>query len=157
MRPEIGGVILFRRNFESVKQLKALVAEIKALRTPELIIAVDHGGRSCTAFHSRLYPFACNGSIERCVASTRQKRGFDASRKEIGWVLAAELRACGIDLSFTPVLDLDWDRCAVIGNRSFSADAQEVSDLALALQSGLKRGGMNSCGKHFPGHGFVEI
>ena len=73
----------------------------------------------------------------------------------VGWVLAAELAACGIDLSFTPVLDLDWGNCAVIGNRSFHKDADVVIELALALQRGLKRGGMKSCGKHFPGHGFV--
>ena len=155
MRPEIGGVILFRRNFESVAQLKSLVAEIKALRTPELVIAVDHEGGRVQRFiqgFTRLPAMAVlNG-----VWQTQGKEAALTQAEEIGWVLAAELRACGIDLSFTPVLDLDWDQCAVIGNRSFSADAQEVSDLALALQSGLKRGGMNSCGKHFPGHGFVE-
>ena len=70
--------------------------------------------------------------------------------------MAAELRACGIDLSFTPVLDLDWGRSGVIGNRSFSSDPSVVSELALALQNGLVRGGMGSCGKHYPGHGWVE-
>jgi hypothetical protein len=144
MRPEIGGVILFRRNFESVAQLKALVAEIKALRTPELVIAVDHEGGRVQRFiqgFTRLPAMA----VLNDVWQTQGKDAALAQAEEIGWVLAAELRACGIDLSFTPVLDLDWDQCAVIGNRSFSADAQEVSDLALALQSGLKRGGMNSC------------
>ena len=155
IRPEIGGVILFRRNFESVAQLKALVAEIKALRTPELIVAVDHEGGRVQRFSQ-----GCNRlpamAVLNDVWQTQGKDAALAKAEEIGWVLAVELRACGIDVAFTPVLDLDWDQCAVIGNRSFSADAQEVSDLALALQSGLKRGGMNSCGKHFPGHGFVE-
>ncbi|VEB42521.1 Beta-hexosaminidase [Chromobacterium violaceum] len=71
-------------------------------------------------------------------------------------MLAAELSACGIDLSFTPVLDLDWERCAVIGNRAFHRDPEAVSALAEALQQGLGRGGMMSCGKHYPGHGYVE-
>ena len=155
VRPEIGGVILFRRNFESVAQLKALVAEIKSLRTPELVIAVDHEGGRVQRFiagFTRLPAMAV-------LADVWQQQGQAAAlaqAEEIGWVLAAELRACGIDLSFTPVLDLNWGQCAVIGNRSFAADAAEVAELALALQSGLKKGGMNSCGKHFPGHGFVE-
>ena len=79
-----------------------------------------------------------------------------AQAEQVGWVLATELSACGIDLSFTPVLDLDWGQCAVIGNRSFHRDANIVTQLALALQKGLNKGGMKSCGKHFPGHGFVE-
>ncbi|MDO5059048.1 MAG: beta-N-acetylhexosaminidase, partial [Neisseria sp.] len=79
-----------------------------------------------------------------------------AQAESVGWVLAVELAACGIDLSFTPVLDLDWGQCAVIGNRSFHGDCRTVTELALALQRGLARGGMKACGKHFPGHGFVE-
>ena len=155
LRPEIGGVILFRRNFQSVEQLKALVAQIKSLRQPELIIAVDHeGGRVQRFIHgfTRLPAMAVFGEMW-------QEQGAEAAllqAEETGWVLASELRACGIDLSFTPVLDLQWEQCAVIGNRSFAHEPEQVSELALALQRGLKRGGMNSCGKHFPGHGFVE-
>ena len=153
--PAVGGVILFRRNFENVEQLKKLVVEIKALRSPELIIAVDHEGGRVQRFidgFTRLPAMNVLGEIW-------DKEGHDAARKaaeQIGWVLAAELSACGIDLSFTPVLDLNWERCAVIGNRSFHRDARVVTELALSLQKGLNRGGMKSCGKHFPGHGFVE-
>jgi beta-N-acetylhexosaminidase len=71
-------------------------------------------------------------------------------------VLAAELRACGVDLSFTPVLDLDWGRSSVIGDRSFHSDPAAVVELAGALIEGLHRAGMAACGKHFPGHGWVE-
>lgn len=153
--PAIGGVILFRRNFENTAQLKALVAEIKALRTPELIIAVDHEGGRVQRFingFTRLPAMAVLGEIWQTEGEAAAKQ----QAEQIGWVLATELSACGIDLSFTPVLDLDWKQCAVIGNRSFHCDAEIVSELALALQKGLNKGGMKSCGKHFPGHGFVE-
>jgi len=151
--PLVGGVILFRRNYQSVEQLKALTAEIHALRTPALLIAVDHEGGRVQRFlegFTRLPPMSVLGRLwrEDPVAA------LEASRTT-GYVLAAELRACGIDLSFTPVLDLDWSRSAVIGNRSFGADPEQVVELALALQQGLRQGGMASCGKHFPGHGWV--
>ena len=153
--PAVGGVILFRRNFENVVQLKALVAEIKALRTPELIIAVDHEGGRVQRFiegFTRLPAMNVLGEMwdEQGEAAAK------AAAEQAGWVLAAELSACGIDLSFTPVLDLNWGQCAVIGNRSFHQSAEIVAELARALQKGLNKGGMKSCGKHFPGHGFVE-
>ena len=151
--PAVGGVILFRRNFENVAQLKELVREIKAVRTPELIVAVDHEGGRVQRFIDGFLP-AMN-----VLGRIWDEQGPDAAKaqaEQVGWVLAAELSACGIDLSFTPVLDLDWGQCAVIGNRSFHHDAETVAELALALQKGLNRGGMKSCGKHFPGHGFVE-
>lgn len=153
-QPAIGGVILFRRNFQSPEQLKQLCREIKALRQPELIIAVDHEGGRVQRFidgFTRLPAMAVLGRIW-------DEHGADAAihcAEQTGWVLATELAACGIDLSFTPVLDLDWGQCSVIGNRSFHKQPETVSTLALALQRGLQRGGMKSCGKHFPGHGFA--
>lgn len=152
--PAVGGVILFRRNFKDIGQLKKLISDIKALRTPELIVAVDHEGGRVQRFidgFTRLPAMSVLGEIWQRDAETAKQYA-----EQVGWVLATELAACGVDLSFTPVLDLDWGRCAVIGNRSFHADAEAVSELALALQRGLNRGGMKSCGKHFPGHGFVE-
>ena len=153
--PAIGGVILFRRNFENVAQLKALVAEIKALREPELVIAVDHEGGRVQRFidgFTRLPAMGVLGEIWDEQGEAEAKR----LAEQVGWVLATELSACGIDLSFTPVLDLNWGQCAVIGNRSFHREAEVVAELALALQMGLNKGGMKTCGKHFPGHGFVE-
>lgn len=153
--PAVGGVILFRRNFENVAQLKELVREIKAVRTPELIVAVDHEGGRVQRFIDGFTRLPAMNVLGRIW----DEQGPDAAKaqaEQVGWVLAAELSACGIDLSFTPVLDLDWGQCAVIGNRSFHHDAETVAELALALQKGLNRGGMKSCGKHFPGHGFVE-
>lgn len=153
--PAVGGVILFRRNFENVSQLKALVQEIKAVRTPELIIAVDHEGGRVQRFidgFTRLPAMSVLGEIW----DNEGEEAACAQAEQVGWVLATELSTCGIDLSFTPVLDLDWGQCAVIGNRSFHRDANIVTQLALALQKGLNKGGMKSCGKHFPGHGFVK-
>lgn len=153
--PRVGGVILFRRNFESIEQLKSLVQEIKSLRQPELIIAVDHEGGRVQRFiagFTRLPAMANLGQIAN-------QQGIQAAcimAEKTGRILASELRACGIDLSFTPVLDLDYGRCAVIGNRSFHRQPENVELLAKSLQKGLHQGGMIACGKHFPGHGFVS-
>lgn len=153
--PAVGGVILFRRNFQNVAQLKKLCSDIKALRSPELIIAVDHEGGRVQRFidgFTRLPAMKVLGEIwDRDGAETAKH-----TAEQIGWVLATELAACGVDLSFTPVLDLDWGQSSVIGNRSFHRQPETVIALALALQRGLNRGGMKSCGKHFPGHGFVS-
>ncbi|KZE25294.1 beta-N-acetylhexosaminidase [Crenobacter luteus] len=152
--PLVGGVILFRRNFESVEQLKALTAEIRALREPALLIAVDHEGGRVQRFidgFTRLPAMRALGD-----AWEADPAEATSLAEAVGEVLAAELRACGVDLSFTPVLDLDWGRCAVIGNRSFHADPAVVAELAAALVRGLHKGGMAACGKHFPGHGWVE-
>lgn len=153
--PAIGGVILFRRNFQNRDQLKQLCKSIKALRTPELIIGVDHEGGRVQRFidgFTRLPAMAVLGRIW----DEQGREHAEYCAEQVGWVLSVELAACGIDLSFAPVLDLDWGQCAVIGNRSFHRQPEIVSALALALQKGLNRGGMKSCGKHFPGHGFVE-
>jgi beta-N-acetylhexosaminidase len=151
--PLVGGVILFRRNFQNIEQLKVLTAEIRSLRSPALLIAVDHEGGRVQRFlegFTRLPPMSVLGELwQQDEAAAR------AAAEDVGVVLAAELRACGIDLSFTPVLDLDWGRCAVIGNRAFHREPEVVAELALALQRGLQQGGMSTCGKHFPGHGFV--
>jgi beta-N-acetylhexosaminidase len=152
--PAVGGVILFRRNFASVAQVSALCAEIHAIRTPALLIAVDHEGGRVQRFLSgftRLPPMRVLGSLWQ-----NDPEQACARAETVGYVLAAELRACGVDLSFTPVLDLDWSKSAIIGDRSFGRAPEAVTALALALRHGLKRGGMASCGKHFPGHGGVE-
>lgn len=153
--PAIGGVILFRRNFQNVAQLKKLCQDIKTLRSPELIIAVDHEGGRVQRFidgFTRLPAMRVLGELW----DNENPETAQYAAEQVGWVLATELVACGVDLSFTPVLDLDWGQCAVIGNRSFHKQPEIVSELALALQRGLNRGGMKTCGKHFPGHGFVS-
>lgn len=116
--PAVGGVILFRRNFQNITQLKKLCSDIKALRSPELIIAVDHEGGRVQRFidgFTRL-------PAMRVLGEMWDEQGEDIAKhtaEQIGWVLATELAACGLDLSFTPVLDLDWAHSGIIGNRSF--------------------------------------
>lgn len=152
--PLVGGLILFGRNYQSPEQLSRLCAEVHALRSPPLPIAIDHeGGRvqRCREGFTRLPPMRRLGELwEENPDETLN------AANDLGYVLAAELRRCGVDLSFTPVLDLDWGRSGVIGNRAFHGDPRVVIKLAGALISGLRRAGMAACGKHFPGHGWAE-
>ncbi|MFC3147042.1 beta-N-acetylhexosaminidase [Piscinibacterium candidicorallinum] len=153
--PLTGAVILFARNFESRAQLKALCDDIHATRSPRLLIAVDHEG-------GRVQRFRTDGFTHlptmRALGELWQRDAMSATRAATacGYVLAAELRACGVDFSFTPVLDLDYGRSAVIGTRAFHWDARVTAVLAKSLIHGLLQAGMKSCGKHFPGHGYVE-
>ena len=151
--PLVGGLILFTRNWQDRAQLTALCADIKRLR-PELLICVDHEGGRVQRFRSggftHLPPMRALGELWMHDAMRAQ----DAA-SACGYVLGAELRACGVDLSFAPVLDLDWGPSGVIGDRAFHADARVVTMLAKGVAHGLRRAGMVSCGKHFPGHGFV--
>ncbi len=152
--PLVGGLILFARNYASSEQLSKLTDEVHALRSPPLLIAIDHeGGRvqRCREGFTRLPPMRRLGDLwER-----DPQQGLEAARR-IGYVLATELRHNGVDLSFTPVLDLDWGRSGVIGDRSFHSDPHVVTRLAGQLIAGLRDAGMRACGKHFPGHGWVE-
>ena len=164
--PLTGGVILFARNFANRKQLTALTRSIKAIR-PDVLISIDHeGGRvqRCKADGFTHLP-AMRKLGELWMRAPKKSKAAYASESAIaamtaatacGYILAAELRACGVDFSFTPVLDLDFGRSGVIGDRSFSSDPQIVYALAKALNSGLQLAGMANCGKHFPGHGWAE-
>lgn len=151
--PLVGGLILFARNGVDRRQLVALTAEAKAIR-PDLLICVDHEGGRVQRFRSdgftHLPPMRRLGELwmRDAMAAT------DAATA-CGFVLASELRACGVDLSFTPVLDLDHGPSGVIGDRAFHRDPRVVALLAKSLMHGLLRAGMANCGKHFPGHGFV--
>ena len=153
--PLVGGVILFARNFTGSEQLRALTADIRAVRDPALIIAVDHEGGRVQRF--RTDGFTRLPSMRSLGALWEQDHlaALDAARAT-GFVLASELRAHGIDLSFTPVLDLDYGCCRAIGSRAFHRDPQAVAALAQALVAGMAEAGMGAVGKHFPGHGFVE-
>lgn len=151
--PLVGGIILFARNYESPEQLERLTAEIGTLRSPRLPIAIDHeGGRvqRCRSGFTRLPPMRRLGELW-----AQDREAALSTAQQVGYVLAVELRACGVDLSFTPVLDLDWGGSTVIGDRAFHADPLVVSRLAGALIEGLRSAGMVACGKHFPGHGWV--
>jgi beta-N-acetylhexosaminidase len=149
-----GGVILFSRNYESLSQLAALTDAIHRLRTPRLLITVDHEGGRVQRFRDGFTAVPPMRTLGR--AWDRDRAGAVAAAADIGYVLASELRACGVDLSFAPVLDLDFGESGVIGDRAFHSDPRAVGELAAGLISGMHEAGMHCVGKHFPGHGFVR-
>jgi beta-N-acetylhexosaminidase len=163
--PLVGGMILFARNWQNREQLTALCRDIKKVRA-DLLICVDHEGGRVQRFKfdgfTHLPPMRALGEmwLREVVGTTSAKKAgpLDATNAATacGYVLGAELRACGVDLSFTPVLDLDYGESSVIGDRAFARDPRVVSLLAKSLMHGLHKSGMGNCGKHFPGHGFVK-
>ena len=159
--PLVGGIILFARNWRDRAQLIALCSGVKKVR-PDLLICVDHEGGRVQRFKTdgftHLPPMRTLGKLwmddGKSGAGSGAMRATNAATA-CGYVLGAELRACGVDFSFTPVLDLDFGESSVIGDRAFHRDPRVVSLLAKSLMHGLLLGGMANCGKHFPGHGFV--
>ena len=152
--PLTGGVILFTRNYTSLRQLTELTAGIHALRTPPLLIAVDHEGGRVQRFREDFTRLPAMRELGR-IWDEHPGRARHLAQ-QTGYVLAAELRACGVDLSFTPVLDVDHGQSCVIGDRAFHRQPQAIADLAHSLMLGLKQGGMAAVGKHFPGHGYIR-
>ncbi len=151
--PLVGSVILFSRNFSSVAQLEELVREIRALRTPPLLVTVDHEGGRVQRFRTGFTVLPPQRSIGRAYDLDPE-----AGRRlawQCGWLLAAELRAVGIDMSFAPCVDLDYGVSEVIGDRAYHRDPEVVSTLAVACIQGMRAAGMAATAKHFPGHGAV--
>ena len=160
--PLVGGMILFGRNWENRAQLTQLCASIKRLR-PDLLIAVDHEGGRVQRFRNdgfvHLPPMRVLGDMFVATPRAGRKAGPLASTRAAlacGYVMGMQLRACGVDMSFAPVLDLDYGASGVIGNRAFSDDARIVSLLAQSLIQGMAQAGLAHCAKHFPGHGFAR-
>jgi beta-N-acetylhexosaminidase len=151
--PLVGSVILFSRNYRSVAQVTALTDAIRAVRNPHLLIAVDHEGGRVQRFRegfTRLPPARALG------------RRYDEDRREglalahaVGWLMASELRAVGVDFSFAPCVDLDYGVSEIIGDRAFHSDPDAVAALAVAYMAGMREAGMAAVAKHFPGHGAV--
>jgi len=151
--PQVGGVIFFRRNFESPEQLVHLVRSIRAAR-PDLILAVDQEGGRVQRFKegfTRLPPLRAVGDLYEKSAA----KGM-AAAGELAWLMAAEVRACGLDLSFAPVVDADDSFSSVIGDRAFGRTLETVSELGRAYMEGMAAAGMASTLKHFPGHGAFQ-
>jgi beta-N-acetylhexosaminidase len=151
--PLVGSVILFSRNYRDVPQVTSLTAAIRAVRTPHLLIAVDHEGGRVQRFRegfTRLPPARALG------------RRYDEDRREglalahsAGWLMAIELRAVGVDFSFAPCVDLDYGVSEIIGDRAFNSDTDAVGALSVAYMAGMREAGMAAVAKHFPGHGAV--
>jgi beta-N-acetylhexosaminidase len=151
--PLVGSVLLFTRNYSNPQQLAELTANIRALRTPHLLIAVDHEGGRVQRFRD---------GFTRLPAARLLGRRFDEDRRDalnlaqsVGWLMAAELRAVGVDFSFAPCVDLDYGVSEVIGDRAFHSDPDAVAALAVATVLGMREAGMAAVAKHFPGHGAV--
>lgn len=163
--PLVGGIILFARNWENRAQLVQLCADIKAVKE-DLLICVDHEGGRVQRFRTDGFThipsmrtfgemWMDDGKGSKYREGSGAMRAMNAATAA-GYVLGSELRACGVDFSFTPVLDLDYGESSVIGDRSFHRDPRVVATLAKSLMHGLLQAGMGNCGKHFPGHGFVK-
>ena len=150
--PQVGGVILFARNVESREQVEALVAQIRAV-APHLLIAVDQEGGRVRRFREGFSPLPAMQQLGDLCLKDRQA-GLALSR-DTGWLMAAEVIACGLDISFAPVLDVDRDTSSIIGDRAFSDQPQLVIDVAAAFIQGMNEAGMAATGKHFPGHGGI--
>jgi beta-N-acetylhexosaminidase len=151
--PLVGSVILFTRNYSNPRQAAALTAAIRAVRTPPLLIAVDQEGGRVQRFRE---------GFTRLPAARLLGRRYDADRRDalelaqsVGWLMAAELRAVGVDFSFAPCVDLDYGVSEIIGDRAFHADPDAVAALAVASLLGMREAGMAAIAKHFPGHGAV--
>ena len=151
--PLVGSVILFSRNYRDVAQVSRLTAAIRAVRTPSLLIAVDHEGGRVQRFRE---------GFTRLPPARSLGRRYDEDRREglslaqaAGWLMASELRAVGVDFSFAPCVDLDHGVSEIIGDRAFHRDPDAVAALAVAYMSGMREAGMAATAKHFPGHGAV--
>ncbi len=151
--PLVGAVILFSRNFQDRAQVRALVAEIRSLRTPQLLIAVDQEGGRVQRFRDGFYRLP----PLRWIGHQYDLDNAEGRRlaQTCGWLMAAEVLDTGVDFSFAPVVDLDYGTSEVIGDRSFHRDPEVVAELASAYVLGMHKAGMIAVAKHFPGHGYV--
>ena len=153
--PLVGSVILFSRNYRDPQQLAALTLAIRAVRSPQLLIAVDHEGGRVQRFRD---------GFTRLPAARLVGRRFDEDRRDglqlaqaVAWLMASELRAVGVDFSFAPCIDLDYGVSEIIGDRAFHSDADSVAALGVATLAGMREAGMAAIAKHFPGHGAVIL
>ncbi len=151
--PLVGSVLLFTRNYRDPAQVAALTAAIRAVRSPHLLVAVDHEGGRVQRFRE---------GFTRLPAMRLLGRRFDEDRRDalglaqsVGWLMATELRAVGVDFSFAPCVDLDYGVSEIIGDRAFHSDPDTVAALAVATMAGMREAGMPAIAKHFPGHGAV--
>lgn len=154
MNPLVAGVILFSRNFESIEQIQRLTKSIHDLRHPKLLIGIDHEGGRVQRFRTGFTHLPAMRTLGELYQKD-EEYSLSVAEK-VGWLLAAELLSVGIDFSFAPVVDLDYGGSKVIGDRAFHSQPAVVGHLAFHLMLGMRKAGMASVAKHFPGHGFIE-
>jgi beta-N-acetylhexosaminidase len=151
--PQVGSVILFTRNYESPEQVARLTAEIHEIRSPPLLVAVDQEGGRVQRFRAGFTRLPASREVGRRYGMDRGA-GLALAR-ELGWLMAAELRSVGVDMSFAPCIDIDYGVSRAIGDRALHPDAAAVAELGVAYMLGMRDAGMAATGKHFPGHGAV--
>jgi len=151
--PQVGCVILFTRNYESPEQVARLTAEIHGIRSPPLLVAVDQEGGRVQRFRAGFTRLPALREVGRRYGADRGE-GLTLAR-ELGWLMAAELRGVGVDMSFAPCIDIDYGVSRAIGDRALHPDPAAVADLGVAYMLGMRDAGMAATGKHFPGHGAV--
>lgn len=149
-QPEVGGIILFARNTESPRQVRELIKSVRAVR-PDMLIAIDQEGGRVQRLRREVLKLPALGSIAVLDPEQGKRAAYSAA-----WLMAWEMLSCGIDISFAPVLDLNYGRSQVIGDRSLGRDPHQVISLGRAYIAGLHAAGMAATGKHFPGHGWAE-
>lgn len=147
-QPQVGGLILFARNIESPRQVRELSMAVRAVR-PDVLLAVDQEGGRVQRLRQGFIRLPA-------MAAIATKPDAEQLAEHCGWLMATEVLAVGLDLSFAPVLDLDFQRSKVVGSRSFNGDPQRAAVLAGAFIRGMQAAGMAATGKHFPGHGWAE-
>jgi beta-N-acetylhexosaminidase len=151
--PLVGSVLLFTRNYRDPQQVTALCAAIRAIRSPHLMLAVDHEGGRVQRFREGFTRLPASRALGRRFEEDR--RDGSALARSVGWLMASELRAVGVDYSFAPCIDLDYGVSEIIGDRSFQRDPDTVATLGTAYMLGMRDAGMAAIAKHFPGHGAV--
>ena len=154
LHPAISGVILFSRNFHSISQLKQLIEEIRSLKDPRLLVSVDQEGGNVQRFrHSftKLPSFSKIGDIYQTDPNLGKKIVLEHAH-----IMVKELRSVGVDLSFTPVVDIGNKNSKVLKDRTFSENPEIVAELASIYSQAMKENGMIAVAKHFPGHGGVN-
>jgi len=152
--PSVGAVILFARNYQTKQQVTELIQEIKAIRRPALLVAVDQEGGRVQRFQeefTKLPPASEFGELWQKDKQTAPMRAFESA-----YQMASELIDVGVDFSFAPVFDVNSEQSEVIGDRCFHPDPKIATELLGAYIDGMHRAGMVAIAKHFPGHGGVE-
>lgn len=152
--PLVGGLILFTRNYESPEQLGELIRQVHQIRTPSLAVCVDQEGGTVQRFRKGFTRLPAAQALGKLYHRDREHAYRVCTH--MGWLMAAELRAVGVDISFAPVVDLNWGTSEVIGGRAFHRNPYTVSELASRYIAGMHQAGMKSVIKHFPGHGHVH-